>query len=457
MTAVELQTVTERQRTFFADGGTRDIKTRVSSLAALRREILSRESEILTALLLDLGKSAFEAYATEIGIVLDEIKYALRHIYKWSADKRVPSPLKQFPSHSFIRPEPYGSVLIMSPWNYPFQLTLAPLIGAVAAGNCVIVKPSAYSPATSAVIQKILGSVFAPEHVFAALGGREENALLLSHKFDYIFFTGSVAVGKTVMAAAAANLTPVTLELGGKSPCIVDDTADIALAARRIVWGKFVNAGQTCVAPDYLLVHKSVKRALIGEMTACIERFFGENPLTSDHLCKMINEKHFDRVRRLIDGENVAVGGDCNVAALKIAPTLLDSVDWNAPVMQDEIFGPVMPVVEFDDLADALDNVRARPHPLALYIFTRSKRNERLALNSVSFGGGCVNDTLVHLATSHMPFGGVGDSGTGGYHGKAGFDTFTHRKSIMKKSLLLDMPFRYPPYKDSALRLLKKL
>jgi aldehyde dehydrogenase (NAD+) len=457
MNVTELNAVLEKQRQFFAEGKTRDVKARLAALKALRQQILCHENEILDALRLDLGKSAFEAFATEIGIVLDEIKYALHHLKRWSADKRVPSPLKQFPARSFIRPEPYGNVLIMSPWNYPFQLTLAPLVGALSAGNCVIVKPSAYSPATSTVIKKILQSAFSPEHVFTALGGRQENAMLLTQKFDYIFFTGSVAVGKAVMEAAAANLIPVTLELGGKSPCIVDDTADVKLAARRIVWGKFINAGQTCVAPDYLLVHKNVKKALLGEMAACLNRFFGENPLSSPDLCKMINEKHFHRVRRLIEGENIVAGGNDDQGTLQIAPTILDDVSWDAPVMQEEIFGPVMPVIEFDDLSAALGQVRARPRPLALYIFTKSSRNEQLVLNGVSFGGGCVNDTVVHLATSHMPFGGVGDSGMGGYHGKTGFDTFTHKKSILKKSLLLDIPLRYPPYKDSTLKLLKKL
>ncbi|MCL2885072.1 MAG: aldehyde dehydrogenase family protein, partial [Oscillospiraceae bacterium] len=367
------------------------------------------------------------------------------------------SPLKQFPSRCWRRPEPYGVVLLMSPWNYPFQLTVAPLVGALAAGNCAVVKPSAYSPATSAIIARMIRECFDEQYVAAVEGGRQENQALLHQKFDYIFFTGSVAVGKTVMAAAAENLTPVTLELGGKSPCLVDETADIKMAAKRIAWGKFLNAGQTCVAPDYVFVHSKVKAALLAELAKCVKMFYGDDPLVCEDYPKMINDKHFDRVMGLTQGEQIHIGGQSDKERLKIAPTVLDNVNFDSPVMGEEIFGPVLPVIAFDDLKEAVNEINRRPKPLALYVFTSNKQNENFVLNNVRFGGGCVNDTVVHLATSHMPFGGVGESGTGGYHGRASFDTFTHYKSILKKSRRIDLPLRYPPYKEGFLKLLKKM
>lgn len=452
----DIKAILDKQREFYMRGATRSVEHRAASLRKMQAWIKSHENEIFAALKSDLNKAPFEAYATESGIILDEIKHTLKHIRSWSMDKPAISPLKQFPCKCFIRPEPYGVVLIMSPWNYPFQLTLAPLIGAVAAGNCAMVKPSAYSPHTSAVIGKLIREVVDEAHVAVIEGGRKENQALLGERFDYIFFTGSVSVGKTVMEAAAKNLTPITLELGGKSPCIVDHTANVALAAKRIAWGKFLNAGQTCVAPDYLLVHKSVKDKLINGIIKALKSFYGESAISSGEYAKMINEKHFARVLGLMEGEKLLCGGNSDSQTLQIEPTIIDGATWQSPVMQEEIFGPLLPVIEYDSLSEAVRQINARPKPLALYCFSNSKQNQEYILNNVSFGGGCINDTVVHLATSHMPFGGVGESGMGGYHGKASFETFSHKKSILKKSNLIDIPLRYPPYKNH-LALLKKL
>jgi len=445
------------QRSFFASGQTRSLKFRKEQLEKLRHWIKSHDETILSALQEDLGKARFEGYATEVGIVLDELRYVRNRLSHWARDKRVISPIKQFPSKCFRRAEPYGCTLLMSPWNYPFQLTVAPLVGAIAAGNCTIVKPSAYSPETSSVIARMIGECFPENYIAAVEGGREQNKALLTHKFDYIFFTGSIAVGKTVMLAAAENLTPMTLELGGKSPCIVDETANLRLAAKRIAWGKFLNAGQTCVAPDYLLIHKDVKEPFVQELAECISQFYGADPLACTDYPKMINQKHFDRVLELIRDEKVLLGGTSNRDHLRIAPTVLDDVCFDSPVMCEEIFGPILPIISFEHLSQVVEQVTSRPKPLACYVFTNNKQNERFLINNLSFGGGCVNDTVVHFASSHMPFGGVGESGMGRYHGKASFDTFSHYKSILKKSLMIDLPLRYPPYKELYLKLLKKM
>lgn len=444
------------QRAYFGKGECKDVNFRIAQLKKLYQWICEHEQEIMDALYQDLNKSPFEAYATEIGIVKEEIKYTLKHLRKWAAPKRVRTPITQFPSKSFIYPEPYGVVLIMSPWNYPFQLTIAPLAGAMCAGNCAVVKPSAYSPATTRLMAGMIKELFSEEYIAVVEGGREANQALLDEKFDYIFFTGSVNVGKYVMEKASAHLTPVSLELGGKSPCIVDETADIKLAARRIVWGKFLNSGQTCVAPDYILVQRSVKDKLIKQIGKCIRKMYGRDALANEEYPKMINEKHFDRVLGLMEGAHIVSGGESDRARLKIAPTILDQVNWESAVMQEEIFGPLLPVLTFYDIKEVIQMVNARPEPLALYYFTKDKRREGKVLKHISYGGGCINDTVVHLATSYMPFGGVGNSGMGGYHGKDSFDTFTHRKSIMKKSLLIDVPIRYAPFKNK-LALLKKI
>lgn len=452
----DIKEILEKQRTYFISGQTLDLAFRLNALKTLKGSIREHEKEILTALKSDLNKSAFEAYATEIGMVLEEINYSIRNLPRWVKIKRVRTPIMHFMSSCYRISEPYGIALIMSPWNYPFQLTIAPLIGSIAGGNCSVVKPSAYSPATSAVIARILGECFEQKYITVIEGGREANQALLVEKFDYIFFTGSVSVGKTVMASASRYLTPVTLELGGKSPCVVDREVNIDLAARRIVWGKFLNAGQTCVAPDYLLVHKGVKRELITCMRKYILEFYGGNSCGNEEFPKIINDKHFRRIKGYLNNGEIVLGGEFDEESLRIAPTVLDNITWEDPIMQEEIFGPVLPILEFSDISEVILAVNKRPKPLALYLFTTSKEVETRIVRSISFGGGCINDTIVHLATSYMPFGGVGESGMGSYHGKWSFDTFTHTKSILKKSNLIDIKLRYPPY-GNKLSIFKKL
>lgn len=445
------------QRQYFALGETKDVDYRIGQLQKLYQWINDHEKDIMDALKEDLNKSPFEAYATEIGIVKEEISFTVKHLHKWAKTRYVKTPVTQWPGRSFIYQEPYGVVLIMSPWNYPFQLTIAPLVGALSAGNCAVIKPSAYSPATSALIKRMIGELFSSRYVAVVEGGRRENEALLDEQFDYIFFTGSVNVGKIVMEKAAKNLTPVSLELGGKSPCIVDETANVKLAAKRIVWGKFLNAGQTCVAPDYVLVHEEVKENLVKYMGKYISKMYSENPLGCVYYPKMIHEKHLNRVKGLIEGQDIAVGGKSNDASHQIEPTILDHVKWTDPVMQEEIFGPVLPILTFKKLRDVVQLVNAGPKPLALYFFTGRAQREGYVLKHISYGGGCINDVVVHLATSHMPFGGVGTSGMGSYHGKNSFTTFSHEKSIMKKATWMDVPVRYAPFRDSALKLLRKL
>ena len=389
-------------------------------------------------------------------MTLAELRYVERHLARWMRDSRRATPLAQFHAKSFVVSEPYGVVLIMSPWNYPFLLAMEPLIGALAAGNCCVVKPSAYAPAVSAILRVILADCFPQKLAAAVEGGRAENQALLDQKFDYIFFTGGVAVGKEVMAKAAAHLTPVTLELGGKSPCVVDATARLDLAARRIVFGKLLNCGQTCVAPDYLLVHRRVKDRLLEHIRRWMVSMYGSDALDNAGYVRMVNRRHFDRVMRLIDPAKAVFGGTGSPDTLKIQPTILDGVSPEDPVMQEEIFGPLLPVLTFDRIEQAADFVRRRSRPLALYLFSQDRQVQELFLRRVPFGGGCINDTIIHLATSRMPFGGVGHSGMGGYHGKSSFDTFSHQKSIVKKSTWMDMPVRYAPYtplKDRLLRL----
>lgn len=446
----------KEQRLYFSKGETKNTAFRINSLKKLRAAIIANEQEIFKALKADLNKTDFEAYMTEVGIVLDEIKFTIKKLGKWNRIKRVGTPVAHFKSSSFIMSEPHGVVLIMSPWNYPFQLTLAPLAGAIAGGNCVIVKPSAYSSNTSAIIGKIILECFEEKYISVIEGGRDANQELLKEKFDYIFFTGSVSVGKNVMEAAAKYLTPVTLELGGKSPCIVHRDADVDLSARRIVWGKFLNSGQTCVAPDYLYVHREIKDRLVEAMKKYIIEFYGKEPCKNDEYPKIINRKHFERLIGFLDDGRISAGGQYNTDTLQIAPTIMEAVGWEHPVMQEEIFGPILPVLEYEDTDSVISVINSNAKPLALYLFTRNKETESKILNSISFGGGCVNDTVVHLATSHMPFGGAGESGMGGYHGKWSFDTFTHKKSILKKSLLFDIKLRYAPYKNK-LKLLRKL
>jgi aldehyde dehydrogenase (NAD+) len=424
-------------------------------LEKLQIAIHKYEDEIYKALKEDLNKSKFETYMTEIGMVLEEISYIKKRIRKWGKPKKVKSPIHQFPASSKIYSEPYGVCLIMSPWNYPFQLSIAPLIGAIASGNCCIIKPSNYSPATSNLVDKIIKETFKSNYITVILGGREENQTLLTQKFDYIFFTGSVGVGKIVMESASKHLTPLSLELGGKSPCIVDETANLDLAAKRIIWGKTLNSGQTCVAPDYLLVHHSVKDELISKIKVYLKKFYGDSIHTNPIFPKIINEHHFNRLIELIKDNNVIVGGQYNQDTFQIEPTLVDNVSWDSPIMQEEIFGPILPVITFHDLKEVSRKVNDYPKPLALYFFTTSQANEKYVLNNISSGGGCINDTIVHLATHYLPFGGVGNSGMGSYHGKASFDTFSHKKSIMKRFNKFDLSLRYPPY-DKKLSILKR-
>ena len=431
------------------------MEKRVQALQRLRTAILDSEAEINAALKADLGKSGFESYMCEVGLTCSEISYMIRHARRFASERRVPTPLAQFHARSYVKPSPYGVVLIMSPWNYPFMLTMDPLADALAAGNTVVLKPSAYSPHTSAVIEKIISSCFDPSYVAVISGGREENQCLLREAFDYIFFTGSQAVGKEVLRQAAEHLTPVTLELGGKSPCIVDRTANIPLAAKRIVFGKFLNCGQTCVAPDYLYCEASVKDRLVQAIGKEIRAQFGERPLDNENYGKIINQKHFRRLAGLIGREKVVFGGGLEEDRCRIEPTVMDNVTWEDPVMGEEIFGPILPVLTFQTLEEAAAQVNSRPHPLALYLFTSDKQHVRYVTSRCQFGGGCVNDTIIHLATSAMGFGGVGASGMGAYHGKVGFDTFSHHKSIVDKKTWLDLPMRYQPYQPFKEKLVR--
>lgn len=447
MTEQEIKDLVTRQRKYFQTGATLPVSVRVDALKRLYGVISGCEKEIHTALKRDLGKSGFESYMCETGLVLEEISYMLKHIHRFSREKNVRTPLAQFHSRSFKKPSPYGVTLIMSPWNYPFMLTLSPLVDALAAGNTAVVKPSAYSPHTSDVILQILSQCFDPEYVAVVTGGRAENTCLLREHFDYIFFTGSQSVGKEVMRNTAEHLTPVTLELGGKSPCIVDKSADIKLAARRIVFGKYLNCGQTCVAPDYIYCHRSVKDKLIKEVQKQIQKQYGKQPLRNPNYGKIINEKHFDRLLGLIDKNKTVHGGGSDRHALRIEPTVLDNVTFADAVMQEEIFGPIMPILIFDNLDEAIRNINAMPHPLALYLFTSDKAAAKKVTSRCGFGGGCINDTIIHLATTEMGFGGFGESGMGSYHGKVGFDTFSHYKSIVDKKTWIDLPMRYQPYR----------
>ena len=435
------------QREFFATGATLDVEFRIANLKKLLDTVHKYETEICRALHADLGKSNFESYMCEVGMVCSEISYMLKHVKAFAREKTVYTPLAQFAARSYLKPSPYGNVLIMSPWNYPFLLTMDPLVDALAAGNTAVVKPSAYSPATGAIMEKILTECFDPCYVAVVTGGRKENAALLQQKFDMVFFTGSQAVGKEVLRCAAEHLTPVVLELGGKSPCVVDSSAKIDLAAKRIVFGKFLNCGQTCVAPDYILCHEQVKDQLVEAIGRQIKLQYGENPLDNPDYGRIVNRKHFDRIVELIDPEKAVFGGVWNPQTLQIAPTVLDYVTWDDAVMQEEIFGPVLPILTYRNLEEVIRTVGERPKPLAMYIYAEDKKVIRQLTERCQFGGGCVNDCVVHLATSNMGFGGVGESGMGSYHGKTGFDAFSHTKSILDKKTWMDLPMRYQPYR----------
>lgn len=446
MTKTEIQEIVSRQREYFAAGATLDVHFRAAALEKLQNCIIENEEKINEALKKDLHKSAFETYMCETGLVLSELTYVRKHLFSYARERRVPTPLAQFQSRSFKKPSPYGVTLIMSPWNYPFLLTIDPLVDAIAAGNTAVIKPSAYSPHTSAVIQELISSCFDSNYIAVITGGRAENTCLLDEHFDYIFFTGSQAVGKEVMKHASAHLTPVTLELGGKSPCVVAADANLALAAKRIVFGKYLNCGQTCVAPDYVYCDRLIKDRLVAEIKKQIAKQYGKNPLENENYGKIINEKHFHRILGLIEEDKVVYGGKSNDPSLQIEPTVMDNVTFDDAVMQEEIFGPLMPILTYESTEEAINKINSLPHPLALYIFTNNKNTAKKFTSRCGFGGGCINDTIIHLATSEMGFGGFGESGMGSYHGKAGFDTFSHCKSIVDKKTWLDLPMRYQPY-----------
>ncbi len=455
----EIEAIVATQRQYFNSGKTRPLAFRQGQLQALRSAIQRYESQIQSALKQDFGKSAFEAYATEIGFVLDELTHTLKHLPEWVEPEEVKTPLVHQPGSSQIVYEPFGVTLIIAPWNYPFQLLMDPLIGALAAGNCAVVKPSELTPATSRVMTELIKNTFDPHYVTSLEGGTEVSEVLLDQQFDYIFFTGSTRVGRIVMEKAAKHLTPVTLELGGKSPCIVDRGVPLEITARRIVWGKFLNAGQTCVAPDYILVPPEMKVDLIQEMARCLQDFYGTDPRQSPDYARIVNENHFDRLTSMIRPEQVALGGQHDRKERYIAPTILSPVDWDDPLMNEELFGPLLPVLTYRSLEEVIEKIQSRPRPLALYLFSENKAHQQMIVNRLSFGGGCINDTVIHLATPYLPFGGVGTSGMGSYHGRFSFETFSHRKALMQRQLKFDVPLRYPPYpgwKEKVVRRIMK-
>ena len=453
---METKLILETQKQYFLTRATRDVRMLKNLLSKLRAEILEKEEAIYEALYKDFKKSKFEAYMSEVGIVISEIDATLKHINSWSKPKRVRAAGLNFPSKDFIYSEPYGTVLIIAPWNYPFQLAVAPLIAAIAAGNTVVVKPSEHTPHTSQILEDILSAVFIPEHVKVIQGGVPETTLLLKERWDYIFFTGSVGVGKIVAKAAAPYLTPLTLELGGKNPCIIDGSMSIQLVAKRLVWGKFVNAGQTCIAPDYLVVHSSVKEELISNLKAEIIKAYGKNPQTSPDYPRIVNTAHLSRLTNMLTDSEVVFGGTYDVSDCYLAPTLIDEPSMDSEVMKDEIFGPVLPILSYETENDIQSILSQYEKPLGFYVFSNNSSFYKKMIETYSFGGGTINDTMIHFGNSKLPFGGVGESGIGTYHGRLGFDTFSHKKGIVIKANWLDIPLRYAPYKNK-LNYLKRL
>jgi len=447
--------ILNEHKKFFETGRTKNVEFRIQQLVKLKQALKAKEELIIEAMHQDLGKSRFEAFTTEIGVVYVSIGLLIRNLKKWVKPKAVKTPLIFLGAKSFVYYEPFGTALIIGPFNYPMNLVIEPLIGAIAAGNCAVIKPSELTPNVSKIIAKIVKESFEENYISVIEGDKEVTALLINAPFDYMFFTGSVNVGKIVMAAAAKNLVPVTLELGGKSPCIVDETANIDLAAQKIAWGKFSNAGQTCVAPDYVVVHKNVKTQLINSLKQCLEDFYGANPRENKDFSRIINTRHTERIRQLIDKEKVVIGGSFEIENRYIAPTILDHVQWDDKVMEDEIFGPVLPVLEFENLETVITHINSKPKPLSLYLFTQNKAVEERIINSVSFGGGCINDTFIHLGNPYLPFGGVGNSGMGSYHGKRSFESFSHEKSILKRRINIKFMMMHPPYDDKKLRLVR--
>lgn len=437
-----------KQKRFFQTGKTLDIDFRLSALEQLKSVIKEKEQKIMETLKLELNKSGFEAYSTEIGVVLEEIGFIQRHLRSWIKPKKVKTPLTHLGSSSYIYSDPYGVALIISPWNYPFQLTIAPLVGAIAAGNCAVIKPSELTSKTSALIEELISGIFPEEYIAVVQGGVEASQELLQEKFDTIFFTGSVHVGKIVMEAAAKQLIPVTLELGGKSPCIVHEDAKIKLAAKRIAWGKFINAGQTCVAPDYVYLHHKVRDEFFKELKLAIQELYGENPLENLNYTHIVSQRHYNRLSSFLNERQILIGGKGDKENLVLEPTVLTNITWKDSVMQDEIFGPILPILEYDDFSQVIEGIRNHPKPLALYLFSESSMVTQEVLRHVTFGGGCINDTIYHLVSPYLPFGGVGSSGMGAYHGKGSFDVFSHKKSILKQTTRFDIPMRYPNFKN---------
>jgi len=458
LTTKDVESMIASQREFYFSGQTKNAAFRKEMLTDLREAIVVHEEEITDALYKDLGKSAFESYVTEIGFVLSSISEMLKNVEQWMVPETVKTPLYLQPAKSFIVREPYGSVLIIGPFNYPFQLVMEPLVGAIVGGNCAIVKPSESAVHTLAIVRKILSSTFPPEYIRVVEGEKEETTALINASFDYIFFTGSVSVGKVIMRAAADKLTPVTLELGGKSPAIVDQTANLTNAAERIVWGKYLNTGQTCVAPDYVLVHSSVKQELIEKMIATVKKFYGEDVAKSPDYGRIINSRQFDRLVDMMDKDQqyIVSGGNADRKNLYIEPTLFTDLDWDSALMEDEIFGPLLPILTYDNLGEAIHQVRKLPKPLSAYMFTENEQAADYFLESLPFGGGCINDTVSHVGNTNLPFGGVGTSGINAYHGKDSFNVFTHAKSIMKRSTKIPMKLVFPPY-NNKLKLVKPL
>ncbi len=443
-----------KQRRLFQTGQTLDIDFRLGALEKLKSIIKEQEQKIIQALKGDLNKAEFEAYSTEIGVVLGEISFIQRHLRSWIKPQKVKTPLTHFGASSYIYSDPYGVALIIAPWNYPFQLAIAPLVGAIAAGNCAVIKPSELTPQTSAVLEELISKIFPEEYMAVVQGGVETSQALLQEKFDTIFFTGSVPVGKIVMEAAARQLIPVTLELGGKSPCIVHEDAKIKLAAKRIAWGKFINAGQTCVAPDYVYLHHKVRDKFFQELKSAIQELYGERPLNNPNYTHIVTPRHYDRLSSFLQEGQILIGGKGDRENLVLEPTVLTHITWKDSVMQDEIFGPILPILEYNDLAQVIEGIGNHPQPLALYLFSESSRVTQKVLRHVTFGGGCINDTIYHLVSPYLPFGGVGSSGIGTYHGQASFEAFSHKKSVLKQTTRFDMPMRYPNFKD-GLKLIK--
>ena len=454
LTSTPIKQIVGAQRKFFAAGKTKELDFRLQQLNKLKAAIKANDQAILASLYADLHKPEFEG-CFELAVTQD-IDFALKYLKSWVKPKKVKLPLIQMPGSARIYPEPLGVALIIGPWNYPFSLLISPLIGAIAAGNCTILKPSEIAPHTSQIVAKIIKETFEPEYIAVIEGGVETSQQLLEEKFDHIFFTGGTKVGKIIMEAAAKHLTPVTLELGGKSPCIVDRDLNLAETAKRIVWGKLINAGQTCIAPDYLLVDREIKSDLLAEMKQCIDEFYASDPAKSPDYARIINQKQFDRLTRFLQDGNIVVGGETNASDRYIAPTVIDNVTLDSPIMQEEIFGPILPVIEYENLDSALEIVNNRPKPLALYIFSRNKEIQQRILQATSSGGVCINDTVLQVGVNELPFGGVGDSGIGNYHGIASFNTFSHHKSVLTKSFLFELNWRYAPYKEK-LKQFKKM